>query len=82
MRKLLLSLALLGAAALPVRAAPIVQPALAAVAAPGQATVQMVQYDYRRREFLRRQEFQRRQAIRREQFRRHQAIRRGPIRPY
>ncbi len=80
MRKLLLSLALLGVASLPVRAAPALQPALAAVAASNQATVQMVQYD--RREFLRRQEFRRRQEIRRERFRRRQAIRRGYVRPY
>ncbi len=80
MRKLLLTLAMLGTAALPVRAAPVVQPTLAAAAAPGQATVQLVQYD--RREFLRGQEFRRRQEIRRERFRRRQAARRGYVRPY
>ena len=82
MRKLLLSLALLGAAALPGRAAPVMQPTLAAVAASSQATVQTVQYGYDRREYLRRQEFRRRQEIRRERFRRRQAIRRGYVRPY
>ena len=82
MRKLLLALALLGPAALPAAAAPVVQPALAAVAAADQATVQTVQYGYDRREFLRRQEFRRRQEIRRERFRRRQAIRRGYVRPY
>lgn len=80
MRKILLTLAMLGTAALPVSAAPVMQPALAAVAAPGQATVQTVQYN--RREFLRRQEFRRRQEIRRERFRRRQAVRHGYVRPY
>ncbi len=80
MRKLLFSLALLGTTALPVCAAPVMQPGLAAAAASSQATVQTVQYD--RREYLRRQEFRRRQEIRRERFRRRQAIRRGYVRPY
>ncbi len=82
MRKLLLSLALLGAAALPVRAAPVMQPALAAAVVSGQPAVQTVQYGYDRREYLRRQEFRRRQEIRRERFRRRQAIRHGYVRPY
>ncbi len=83
MRKVLLALVLLGTApALPVHAAPTVLPALAAVATPGEATVQTVQYRYDRREALRRQEFRRRQEIRREQLRRRQAVRRGYVRPY
>ena len=83
MRKILLALVLLGTApALPVRAAPTVAPVAAAVAMPGQAAVQTVQYGYGRREALRRQEFRRRQEIRRERFRRRQAIRRGYVRPY
>ena len=81
MRKLLLSLALLGGA-MPVHAAPVVQPALAAAVVSEQAAVQTVQYGNDRREYLRRQEFRRRQAIRRERFRRRQAIRRGYVRPY
>ena len=80
MRKLFLSLTLLGLAALPTRAAPVMHPALAAAAVSEQAGVQTVQYD--RREYLRRQEFRRRQEIRREQFRRRQAVRRGYVRPY
>ena len=80
MRKLLLTLALLGTAALPVSAAPVMQPVLAVANASSQATVQTVQYD--RREYLRRQEFRRRQAIRRQEFRRRQAVRRGYVRPY
>lgn len=82
MRKLFLCLVLLGLAALPVRAAPIMQPALAAAGASEQAAVQTVQYGYDRRENLRRQEFRRRQEIRRERFRRRQAGRRGYARPY
>lgn len=89
MRKILLALVLLGTVpALPARAAPVVPPALTAVADPGQAAVQTVQYGYGRREYLRRQdylrrqEFRRRQEIRRERFRRRQAARRGYYRPY
>lgn len=80
MRKLLLTLALLGTAALPASAAPTLQPALAAATASSEATVQTVQYD--RRAYLRQQEFRRRQAMRREQFRRRQAARHGYVRPY
>lgn len=76
MRKLLLSLAMLGTIALPVRAAPAMQPVLAAVVASEPATVQTVQYRYSRREAVRRQQ------IRRERFRRRQAARRGYYRPY
>ena len=82
MRKFLLSLTLLGMAALPAHAAPAMQTGLAAAAMPEQAAVQTVQYGYDRRDYLRRQEFRRRQEIRRERFRRRQAIRRGYVRPY
>ncbi len=82
MRKLFLSLTLLGMAALPVCAAPVMQRALAAAAVSEPAAVQTVQYGYDRREHLRRQEFRRRQEIRREQFRRRHAVRRGYVRPY
>lgn len=82
MRKLFLSLTLLGLAALPVRAAPVMQPALAAAVVSEQAAVQTVQYGYDRREYLRRQEFRRRQEIRRKRFRRRQTVRRGYVRPY
>lgn len=80
MRKLFLSLTLLGLAALPARAAPVMQPALATATMSEQANVQTVQYD--RREYLRRQEFRRRQEVRRERFRRRQTVRRGYARPY
>ena len=76
MRKLLLSLALLGAATLPVRAVPVMQPALTAAIVSEPAAVQTVQYGYDRRERLRRQEIRRREEIRRRK-----AIRRGYIRP-
>lgn len=82
MRKLLLSLAMLGTLALPARAMPALAPALAAAAASGPASVQTVQYGYGRREAVRRQEFRRRQAIRRDRFRRREAARRGYYRPY
>ena len=84
MRKMFLALVLLGTAlALPVRAAPAVPPTLPAVAMPGQAAVQPVQYyGYGRRDYLRRQEFRRRQEIRRERFRRREAARRGYYRRY
>ncbi len=83
MRRLLLSLAVLGTiAAAPVSAAPVMQPALSAITTFDQAAVQTVQYAYNRREYIRRQEFRRRQEIRREQFRRRHAARRGYYRPY
>ncbi len=82
MRKLLLSLAMLGTLALPVSATPVMQPALAAAAMSGQPAVQTVQYGYGRREALRRQEIRRREEIRRERFRRREAARRGYLRPY
>ena len=77
MRKLLLSLALVGIAVLPVRAAPVGLPMPAAVAVPGQATVQLAQYSLERRQAIRRQELRRRQAIQRARLRRRQAVRRG-----
>lgn len=82
MRKLLLSLAMLGAIAIvPVRAAPVMQPALAAITNFDQAAVQTVQYGYDRREYRRRLEFRRREQLRREEFRRHHAARHGYYRP-
>ncbi len=65
MRKLLLALAVLGPATLPAHAAPVLR---TAVAVPGQAVVQTVQYD--RREYLRRQEIRRREVARRARLRR------------
>ena len=83
MRKVLLSLAMLGTiAVVPVRAAPVMQPALAAITTLDQTAVQTVQHGYDRREYRRRQEFRRREQIRREQFRRRQAARHGYYRPY
>ncbi len=83
MRKLLLAFAVLGiAAAAPVQAAPVVQPALTAITALDQASVQTVQYGYDRREYRRRLEFRRREQLRRERFRRRQAAQHGYSRPY
>lgn len=82
MRKLLLSLTVLGAiAVLPAHAAPVVQPALAAITSLDQAVVQTVQYRYGNREYRRRLEFRRREQLRRERLRR-QAARHGYYRPY
>ena len=82
MRKLILSLAMLGSLAAtgaPASAMPAAQPATAMALLGYESLLQTVQYGgyERRREFLRRQEFRRRQAIRRQEFRRRQAIRRG-----
>ncbi len=78
MRKLLLSLAVLGAiAAMPVCAAPAVQPIVSAISMLDQSTVQPVQFTYSRREFRRRQEIRRRQ-----EYRRRLAARRGYRRAY
>lgn len=86
MRKLLLSLAVLGSVAAsgdaPAIAMPTGQPALAAILDQG-AAVQTVQYGgISPGEYRRRQEFRRRQAIRRQEFRRRQAARRGYYRRY
>ena len=66
MRKLLLSLAVLGTiAAAPVYAAPALQPAATALAALEQTAVQPAQYYQSRRELRRRQEVRRRREYRR-----------------
>ena len=66
MRTLILSLAILGTiAATEVRAAPVVQPAMAAFATYDQGAVQTVQFTYSRREIRRREEIRRRKEYNR-----------------
>ena len=77
MRKLLLSLVIFGTiAAVPVCAAPAVQPMATAVAELDLSAVQPAQYYSNRREIRRREEFRRRQEQRRRRAAR-RAYRRG-----
>ena len=81
MRKILLSLAVLGSVVAsvgtPANAMPSGHAAFANILNPD-AAAQTVQYGgMTRREFRERQEFRRRQALRRQEFRRRQAARRG-----
>ena len=77
MRTLILSLAILGTIAVAEgRAAPVMQPATAAIATLDQSSVQPVQFAYSRREIRRREEIRRRREYNRRRAAR-RAYRRG-----